>query len=99
MNFLYRSFTQRELAGFYSEADVCLVTPVRDGMNLVAKEYVATRGDSPGVLVLSKFCGAAETMTDALIVNPYDVKDTGDAIHRGIVMGEPRARPPVERAC
>ena len=87
VNFLYRSFTQRELAGFYNEADVCLVTPVRDGMNLVAKEYVASRGDSPGVLVLSKFCGAAETMADALIVNPYDVKDTGDAIHRGIVMG------------
>lgn len=88
VNFLYRSFTQRELAGFYSEADVCLVTPVRDGMNLIAKEYVASRGDNPGVLVLSKFCGAAETMTDALVVNPYDVRGTADAIHRGIVMSD-----------
>ena len=88
VNFLYRSFTQRELAGFYSEADVCLVTPVRDGMNLIAKEYVASRGDDPGVLVLSKFCGAAETMTDALVVNPYDVRGTADAIHRGIVMSD-----------
>ena len=87
VNFLYRSFTQRELAGFYNEGDVCLVTPFRDGLNLVAKEYVASRHDRPGVLVLSKFCGAAETMTDALIVNPYDVKGTADAIHRGIAMG------------
>ena len=87
VNFLYRSFSQRELAGFYNEADVCLVTPFRDGMNLVAKEYVASRDDRPGVLVLSKFCGSAETMTDALIVNPYDIKGTADAIHRGIAMG------------
>ena len=87
VNFLYRSFSQRELAGFYNEADVCLVTPFRDGMNLVAKEYVASRDDRPGVLVLSKFCGSAETMTDALIVNPYDIKGTAEAIHRGISMG------------
>jgi trehalose 6-phosphate synthase len=86
VNFLYRSFTQQELTGFYNEADVCLVTPIRDGMNLVAKEYVASRGTRPGVLVLSKFCGAAETMTDALIVNPHDVKGTADAVHQGITM-------------
>jgi len=86
VNFLYRAFTQQELTGFYNEADVCLVTPIRDGMNLVAKEYVAGRGDRSGVLVLSKFCGAAETMTEALIINPHDIKGTADAIHHAITM-------------
>ena len=86
VNFHYRSYSQEVLAGFYNEADVCLVTPLRDGMNLVAKEYVAARGDNPGVLVLSKFCGAAESMSGALIVNPHDIEGTADILHRGLVM-------------
>lgn len=84
--YLYRSYTQRELAGFYQAADVCLVTPLRDGMNLIAKEFIASQGDDPGVLVLSKFCGAAETMQDAVIVNPYDTEGTAEAIHAALQM-------------
>ena len=61
---------------------MCLVTPLRDGMNLVAKEFVASQDDDPGVVVLSKFCGAAETMRDALIVNPHDIsRDGEDDLH------------------
>ncbi|MCH8086883.1 MAG: trehalose-6-phosphate synthase [Chloroflexi bacterium] len=83
---LYRSYSQSELAAFYREADVCLVTPLRDGMNLVAKEFIASQVDSPGVLVLSKFCGAAETMKEALIVNPYDVQGMATAIYTALNM-------------
>ena len=92
VNFHYRSYSQEVLAGFYNEADVCLVTPLRDGMNLVAKEYVAARGDNPGVLVLSKFCGAAESMSGALIVNPHDIEGTADILHRGLVMSSNERR-------
>jgi trehalose 6-phosphate synthase len=92
INFHYRSYTQEVLAAFYSEADVCLVTPLRDGMNLVAKEYVAARGDNPGVLVLSKFCGAAEAMSGALIVNPHDIEGSADILHRGLVMSSSERR-------
>ena len=86
IRYLYRSYPQRELAAFFRESDVCLLTPLRDGMNLVAKEYVASQGNNPGVLVLSKFCGAAVTMKEALIVNPYDVEGTADATYRALRM-------------
>ncbi len=86
VRYLYRSYTQEELAGFYRQADVCLVTPLRDGMNLIAKEFVASQGRNPGVLVLSKFCGAADAMRSALIVNPYDTEETANAIYRGLLM-------------
>jgi trehalose 6-phosphate synthase len=78
------------LAGFYRAADVALVTPLRDGMNLVAKEYVAAQDPrDPGVLVLSRFAGAAHELTDALLVNPHDAGDMADAIARARAM--PRA--------
>ena len=86
VHYLYRSYPQPELAGFYREADVCLVTPLRDGMNLVAMEFVASQGSEPGVLLLSKFCGAAETMGDAVIVNPYDVEGTAEALYGALTM-------------
>ena len=92
LKFLYRSFSQPELAGFFSEADVCLVTPLQDGLNLVAKEYVASRRDDPGTLVLSKFSGAAEKMVDAIIVNPHDVEGTANAIHRALTMSSRERR-------
>lgn len=87
VHYLYRSYNQEELAGFFREADVCLVTPLRDGMNLIAKEFVAAQGADPGVLVLSRFCGAAETMREALIVNPYDLEGTAEAMHTALAMG------------
>ncbi len=86
---LHRSYSQQDLAHLYREADACLVTPLRDGMNLVAKEFVASQTDDPGVLVLSRFCGAAESMRDALIINPYDFERTSAAIHRALTMSRP----------
>jgi trehalose 6-phosphate synthase len=79
---------------WYRAAAVCLVTSLHDGMNLVAKEYVAARDDEDGVLVLSKFTGAATELHDALIVNPYDVEGVAEAIHQGLEMdrGERRMR-------
>src|SRR5688500_8657829 len=68
-----------------------LVTPLRDGMNLVAKEFVATRVDEDGVLVLSEFAGAADELGDALIVNPYDIDAVAEAIEHALAM------PPEER--
>ena len=86
---LHSSYSQQDLAHLYREADVCLVTPLRDGMNLVAKEYVASQTSDPGVLVLSRFCGAAETMQDAVMVNPYDSQQTASAIYRALTMPGP----------
>lgn len=74
VHYFRRSVTAEELIAFYVAADVMLVTPLRDGMNLVAKEYVATRNDSSGVLVLSEFAGASREFHQALLVNPYDIE-------------------------
>ena len=86
VRYLYRSYSTEDLARFYRDADVCLVTPLRDGMNLVAKEYVAAQGPNPGVLVLSKFSGAASEMGEALLVNPYDIEATAAATHQALRM-------------
>ena len=86
IHYLYRTYSQQELAALYRVADVCLVTPLRDGMNLVAKEFIACQGDNPGVLVLSRFTGASETMKEALIVNPYDMEGTADSIYQALSM-------------
>src|SRR5690606_21001648 len=78
-------YRRDELSGLYRAAEVGLVTPLRDGMNLVAKEYVAAQDEAdPGVLILSEFAGAAEQMKDALIVNPLSPEDVADAIRRGL---------------
>ncbi|HSV33929.1 MAG TPA: trehalose-6-phosphate synthase [Ramlibacter sp.] len=78
----------------YRAADACLVTSLHDGMNLVCKEFVAARDDERGVLILSRFAGAAREMPEALIVNPYHVEETADALHQALVMpeGEQRER-------
>jgi trehalose 6-phosphate synthase len=81
-----RQCSHEEVADWYHAADLCLVTSLHDGMNLVAKEYLAARDDEDGVLVLSKFTGAAVELRDALIVNPYDIDGVADAIHRGLEM-------------
>jgi len=86
IRYLYRSFTQPDLARVYRDAAVCLVTPLRDGMNLVAKEFVASQGEDPGVLVLSKFTGVAESLEEAIVVNPYDVDGTAEGIRRALTM-------------
>ena len=87
IRYLNKSFERNELACFFRVSRIGLVTPLRDGMNLVAKEYVATQNpDDPGVLVLSRFAGAAHELDAALIVNPYDVEDVANALHRALEM-------------
>jgi trehalose 6-phosphate synthase len=82
-----RAVRRSTLAGFYRLARLGVVTPLRDGMNLVAKEFVAAQNPAdPGVLVLSRFAGAAEQLTDALIVNPYDAEAVADCLHHGLTM-------------
>jgi trehalose 6-phosphate synthase len=84
---VHRMHTREELAGVYRAADVMLVTPLRDGMNLVAKEFVAAQdANDPGVLILSRFAGAAAQMREALIVNPFSQEDVADAIKRALAM-------------
>jgi trehalose 6-phosphate synthase/phosphatase len=86
IHYLYRSFNERQLVGLYRAADVMLVTPIRDGMNLVAKEFCAARPDEEGVLVLSEFAGAAAELREAVIINPYDVEGMADAIEQALEM-------------
>jgi trehalose 6-phosphate synthase len=87
LRYINRSFTRRTLAGFFSLSRVGLVTPLRDGMNLVAKEYVAAQPeDDPGVLILSRFAGAADELEGAIIVNPYDLEAVAEAMHLGLTM-------------
>jgi len=85
--YLNQHFERKILMKVFRYADVGLVTPLRDGMNLVAKEYVAAQDPAdPGVLVLSQFAGAANELTSALIVNPYDRDDVANALHRALTM-------------
>jgi len=86
VHYFYRSFPLPELAALYAMADVGLVTPLRDGMNLVAKEYVASRLDHRGVLILSERAGAARELSDALIINPTDTRALTEALHEALVM-------------
>ena len=87
LRYLNQSFSRNVLAGFYRIARIGLVTPLRDGMNLVAKEYVAAQDPAdPGVLVLSRFAGAAQELKAALQVNPYEVDDIAAALHRALRM-------------
>ncbi|MXN45317.1 alpha,alpha-trehalose-phosphate synthase (UDP-forming) [Shinella kummerowiae] len=87
IRYVNRSLRRPALAGLYRMARLALVTPLRDGMNLVAKEYVAAQNeDDPGVLLLSRFAGAARELKDAVLVNPYDVEGTAEAIARSLVM-------------
>jgi len=92
IRYVYRCFEREQLAVLYREADIALVTPLRDGMNLVAKEFVACQVDEPGVLILSRLAGAAETMREALLVNPYNIEETAQAIHRALTMDETERR-------
>ena len=81
-----RHHDHREIRAFYRAADFCMVTSLHDGMNLVAKEFVAARDDDDAVLILSRFTGASGDLRDALLVNPYDLEDMAAAIHRAVTM-------------
>jgi trehalose 6-phosphate synthase len=92
--FLKKHHSHEEINPFYETSDLCLVTSLHDGMNLVAKEYVSARDDESGVLILSQFTGASRELTDALIVNPYDIEEMAEAIHTALKMSvsEQKAR-------
>lgn len=94
LRYLNKSFNQRQLAGFYRVAKIGLVTPLRDGMNLVAKEYVACQDpEDPGALVLSCFAGAARELgNEAVIVNPFDTLGTAEQIRRALLMPQEERR-------
>jgi len=89
---MVRSLPADELVALYRQADVALVTPLRDGMNLVAKEYVAAQLEDDGVLVLSEMAGAAEELQEALLVNPFDVDAVADALARALSMPDDERR-------
>jgi trehalose 6-phosphate synthase len=95
IHYIHRTTQRRRLTAIYRSSRIALVTPLRDGMNLVAKEYVAAQDpEDPGVLILSRFAGAAEELEEALIVNPYDIYTTAEVIRTALEMGldERRAR-------
>lgn len=92
VHYLHRSLPREELAAFFLAADVMLVTPLRDGMNLVAKEYVACRPDDGGCLVLSEFAGAAIELTSALLVNPHDTDGVKEALYAALTMNAEEGR-------
>jgi len=95
VQYICRALPRDTLAPLMRQSEVGFVTPLRDGMNLVAKEYVAAQDpEDPGVLILSQFAGAAEEMREALIVNPYDPEDMAHQLHRALTMPlqERRAR-------
>jgi len=86
IQYRYQTASFDELCALYHRADVLLVTPMRDGMNLIAKEYIAVRGDRPGVLVLSETAGAARELSEAIVVNPSDITDIARAMYDAIQM-------------
>ena len=92
-----RQHSHKEVERWYKVADLCLVTSLHDGMNLVAKEYVAARDDEDGVLILSKFTGAAVELRDALVVNPYDISGVSEAMHYGLEMRRSERRERMQR--
>ena len=95
IHYIHRAAPRRRLSAIYRSSRIALVTPLRDGMNLVAKEYVASQDpEDPGVLILSRFAGAVEELADALIVNPYDIYATAEVIRTALEMSldERRAR-------
>ena len=89
IHYLHQTVTPEQLTALYCAADAMLVTPLRDGMNLVAKEYIAAREDEDGVLLLSEFAGAAEELGEAVIINPYDENGMADKMAQAMAMGRP----------
>ena len=92
IHYLVRVLPPEELVPLYRRSDVALVTPLRDGMNLVAKEYAAAQLENDGVLILSEMAGAADELQEALLVNPFDIDAVADALHRAIEMSDDERR-------
>ena len=94
--YLKRHFSPEEIRPYYTLADLCIVSSLHDGMNLVAKEYVASRKDSNGVLILSRFTGAARELTDAVLINPYSIEEFADAIKFSLELSSEEKRKRME---
>lgn len=88
IHYFYKNFSFNELTAFYHESDIALVTPLRDGMNLVAKEYVTAKAGKPGVLILSEMAGAATELRDAIIVNPNNSLQLAESLNKALTMPE-----------
>ncbi len=88
VHYFYRSFTLESLSAFYRMAHVALVTPMRDGMNLVCKEFIASKLDKTGVLILSEMAGASKELSDAILINPNNIDQMVDAIYQALIMPE-----------
>ena len=95
--FVRRHLDYHEVMAFYKLANICIVSPLHDGMNLVAKEFVSTRTDNTGVLVLSQFTGSARELSDAVMINPYDTDDFAEKIHDAMTMNKKEAKHRMER--
>jgi len=93
----YKSLKFNEMVALYHSSDIALITPMRDGMNLVAKEYVASQHENPGVLILSEMAGAAAELGEAILVNPTDVEEVADAIYRALKMTSKEKIEKIER--
>lgn len=88
IHFLHQSVPFDELTALYAVSDVCLVSSTRDGMNLVSYEYIATQRERHGVMILSEFTGAAQSLNGSLIVNPWNTEELAEAIHDSVTMGK-----------
>ncbi|WP_187264113.1 bifunctional alpha,alpha-trehalose-phosphate synthase (UDP-forming)/trehalose-phosphatase [Pontibacter beigongshangensis] len=88
IQYFYRSYPIETLSAFYRMADVALVTPMRDGMNLVCKEYVASKHEDPGVLILSEMAGASKELSEAILINPNDINQVVTSMHKALTMPE-----------
>ena len=98
VHYIFRSLPRKELVAYYRTCEIALVTPLKDGMNLVAKEYCASSTDGNGVLILSEFAGAAaQFYPNALLVNPYDLEGVADAIYRAVTMDQEERRARMRR--
>jgi alpha,alpha-trehalose-phosphate synthase [UDP-forming] len=95
--FLNRRHSHEEILPYYEAANFCMVTSLHDGMNLVAKEFVVSRNDEQGVLILSRFTGASHELADALIINPYDTDEMARAIHKAVTMPAEEQKARMER--
>jgi trehalose 6-phosphate synthase len=95
--FVERLHKHDEITPYYKAAKLCMVTSLHDGMNLVAKEFVASREDENGVLILSRFTGSSRELRDALIVNPYDIEQMADAIYYALNMSDEETRDRMKR--
>ncbi|TYJ55489.1 alpha,alpha-trehalose-phosphate synthase (UDP-forming) [Cryptococcus floricola] len=87
IHFMHKSVPFEELTAMYALSDACLVTSTRDGMNLVAYEYISSQAERNGSMILSEFAGAAQSLNGSLLINPWDVQSTADAIHQSLTLG------------